>query len=179
MDFAPAWRATSLFGCGPRVPLNRDQRGIITQRLRSFRLRREITALHEQVGLELLRLLGADGRLDPSQATLAARTGCCERTVSTALRRFRALGLLEWVRRLVRLGQQVRQTSNAYTFRLSEPAPAVIHCDRKLCREAILLKVSPAVPRLLEDRAAALAALQAVSQRREVAIQLAWLKRQK
>ena len=174
MDHARPWRAGSLFGCGPRVPLNRDQRGIITQRLRGFRLRREITALHEQVGLELLRLLGPDGRLDPSQAVLAARAGCCERTVSTALRRFRSLGLLEWVRRLVRLGQQVRQTSNAYTFRLSGPRSATNRCDRKPCREAIPFKIPPLSPHLAEDRTAALAALQAVSQRREAAIQKAW-----
>lgn len=174
MEVAPPWRASSLFGCGPRVPLNRDQRGIITQRLRSFRLRREITALHEQVGLELLRLLGTDGRLDPSQATLAARAGCCERTVSTALRRFRTLGLLEWVQRLVRQGQRVRQTSNAYVFRLSGPVPATIRCDRKNCREAISFKIPPIAPHSIEDRLAAQAALRAVVRRLEAKPLMAW-----
>ena len=47
------WQAGSLFGVGPRKPLNRDQRGIIKQRLRILRLRHHITALHEQVGLEI------------------------------------------------------------------------------------------------------------------------------
>lgn len=34
------------------------------------------------------------GRLDPSYAAIAAQTGVCVRTVATALRRMRELGIL-------------------------------------------------------------------------------------
>jgi hypothetical protein len=153
---APKWRKIAQFAPGPRCPLNRDQRGIMRQRFRAARLGRHITALHEQIGLEGLRILGSDGRLDPAHATLASRVACCERTVSTAFRRFRNLGLMDWVQRLVRLGQQVRQTSNAYFFRLTGPIPERIRCDRKPCREAHLSKNPPLTP---QQQLAALADL--------------------
>jgi hypothetical protein len=39
------------------------------------------------------------GRLDPSYAAIAAKAGVCVRTVATALKRLRELGILNWVRR--------------------------------------------------------------------------------
>jgi hypothetical protein len=39
------------------------------------------------------------GRLDPSYAAIAAKAGVCVRTVASALKRLRELGILNWVRR--------------------------------------------------------------------------------
>lgn len=50
----------------------------------------------------LVRRLGADGRCDPAQATLAADAGCGERTVRRALAALQELRLLAWEQRLVR-----------------------------------------------------------------------------
>jgi AraC-like DNA-binding protein len=175
---APPWRASSLFGFGPRNPLNRDQRGIMRQRLRSARLGGHITALHELVGVALLELLGADGRLDPAQETIARRAGCCVRTVSTAFRRLRNLGLLDWVQRLVRIAQQVRQTSNAYCFRPDNPVPPpAVRCERKPCREAKLSTIPPLSPLPLLDRIEAQAVLRAVAAKRQAAAAAAWVVR--
>jgi hypothetical protein len=63
-----------------------------------------------------LRLLGSDGRLDPSHASLAALAVVSVDTVKRALIRLRELGLLSWQRRLVRDGWQSHQTSNAYVL---------------------------------------------------------------
>src|ERR1700722_17739873 len=41
----------------------------------------------------------ASGRLDPSYAAIARKANVCERTVASALRRLRELGILNWVRR--------------------------------------------------------------------------------
>jgi hypothetical protein len=39
------------------------------------------------------------GRLDPSYAAIAQKAGVCVRTVASALKRLKALGILNWVRR--------------------------------------------------------------------------------
>lgn len=58
------------------------------------------------------------GQLDPSHATLARAAGVCERTVRNALRRLKALGILNWVRRCVESWRDGRfvleQETNAY-----------------------------------------------------------------
>jgi hypothetical protein len=41
----------------------------------------------------------ASSRLDPSYAAIARKADVCERTVATALKRLRELGILNWVRR--------------------------------------------------------------------------------
>lgn len=168
---AHAWRATALFGPGPRRPLTRDQRRLITEQLRTARRNRQITALHQAIALELLLLLGPDGRCDPSQATLAQRVGCCERTVSTALRRLRNLGLLSWVQRLVRVGRQVSQTSNAYVFRPETVLAAVVRCARKTYTEGLqpILTLAPTLT-LTPERPGALAALRKIAQERVAAL---------
>lgn len=112
--------ANSLFTPGPRRPLNREQKRIWRARSELQRRAGQITALHVEIGKALLRRLGSDGRCDPCHETLAADVDCCPRTVGEALRRFRRLGMLEWVRRLVRRGQVVRQTSNAYRLLMGE-----------------------------------------------------------
>jgi hypothetical protein len=58
------------------------------------------------------------GRLDPSYAAIAAKAGVCVRTVATALRRLRELGILNWVRRCAESWRDGRfvleQETNAY-----------------------------------------------------------------
>ena len=58
------------------------------------------------------------GRLDPSYAAIAAKAGVCVRTVATALKRLRELGILNWVRRCAERWADGRfvleQESNAY-----------------------------------------------------------------
>jgi hypothetical protein len=58
------------------------------------------------------------GRLDPSYAAIARKANVCVRTVASALKRLRELGILDWVRRCAeswRDGRFVReQETNAY-----------------------------------------------------------------
>jgi hypothetical protein len=58
------------------------------------------------------------GRLDPSYAAIAAKAGVCVRTVASALKRLRELGILNWVRRCAESWQDGRfmlaQETNAY-----------------------------------------------------------------
>jgi len=61
------------------------------------------------------------GQLDPSYDGIARRSGVCRRAVATALRRLKALGILNWVRRSVEdrdaCGRFVlRQETNAYAI---------------------------------------------------------------
>jgi DNA-binding transcriptional MocR family regulator len=68
--------------------------------------------------------MGADGRLDPSHATLAARARVSIATVIRALTQLRAFGFVTWVRRLVRTAWRAEQTSSAYVLALpAPPAP--------------------------------------------------------
>ena len=58
------------------------------------------------------------GRLDPSYAAIAAKAGVCVRTVATALKRLRELGILNWIRRCAESWADGRfvleQETNAY-----------------------------------------------------------------
>jgi len=58
------------------------------------------------------------GRLDPSYAEIARKANVCQRTVATALKRLRELGILNWVRRCSESWQDGRftleQDTNAY-----------------------------------------------------------------
>ena len=58
------------------------------------------------------------GRLDPSYAAIAAKAGVCVRTVASALKRLRELGILNWVRRCAERWADGRfvleQETNAY-----------------------------------------------------------------
>jgi hypothetical protein len=58
------------------------------------------------------------GRLDPSYAAIARKAGVCVRTVATALKRLRKLGILNWVRRCAESWRDGRfvleQETNAY-----------------------------------------------------------------
>jgi len=76
------------------------------------------------VGLAVLHALIFDflnhrtGRLDPSYAAIARQAGVCVRTVATALKRLRELGILNWVRRCAESWRDGRfvleQQTNAY-----------------------------------------------------------------
>ncbi len=77
----------------------------------------------------MVRWLGiGDGRCNPAHATLAADTGCCDRTVRRATAAMRALGLLRWQTRLVRAGWRAEQTSNTY-----ELLPIIGRATRPIC----------------------------------------------
>ena len=60
----------------------------------------------------------ASGRLDPSYAAIARKANVCERTVATALKKLRSLGILNWVRRCAESWRDGRfvleQETNAY-----------------------------------------------------------------
>ncbi len=57
-------------------------------------------------------------RLDPSYAAIARKAGVCVRTVASALKRLRELGILDWVRRCAETWRGGRfvleQETNAY-----------------------------------------------------------------
>src|SRR4051794_17956886 len=112
------WRRGSEFGDGPRVALDRERRAVWRARLRmrAYRQVGKLTVSAVQVGELLANMLGADGRLDPSINTLATRAGVDPSTVVRALARLRDCGFVSWVRRLVRDGSRVEQTSNAYVL---------------------------------------------------------------
>jgi hypothetical protein len=127
------WHRDSLFGDGPRRPLDREQRAVWRARLDLHRRAGRITALHALVGLALARRLGTDGRLDPSHDTIADDTGCSARTVRRALAALAGCGLARWTRRLVRDGWRAVQASSAYE--LLTGAPASVPCDGQDGRE--------------------------------------------
>jgi hypothetical protein len=58
------------------------------------------------------------GRLDPSYAAIARKANVCERTVATAVKRLKGLGILNWVRRCAEAWRDGRyvleQETNAY-----------------------------------------------------------------
>jgi DNA-binding IclR family transcriptional regulator len=113
---ARRWRKDSEFGPGMRLPMDREQRAVWRARLRLWRRPRGLTLGAVAVGQALLGLLGQDGRLDPSVATLAALARVSAGTAHDALRRLREAGFVIWVRRLTRVGWQAHQISNSYAL---------------------------------------------------------------
>jgi hypothetical protein len=111
----------------PRVPLDRNQRARFLYLARQHRRPGRLSAAGLAIAVAPVRLLGADGRLDPSHATLARLAARHVAMVQQQLDRLRQLGLLWWPRRLARAGWRAEQTSNAY--RLS-PAAAEIPGER-------------------------------------------------
>ena len=73
----------------------------------------------------------ASGRLDPSYAAIARKANVCERTVATALKKLRSLGILNWVRRCAESWRDGRfvleQETNAYAV-----LPATQWCGYKV-----------------------------------------------
>ena len=171
------WHHNSIFGAGPRQPLNRDERARYKFLLKAHFDAGRITRACRDIGLALLKHLGSTGRCDPSHATLAADAGCkTAKTAERATAALKALGLLSWVRRLVRTsatGWRAEQTSNQYCLLPSLASlNAPLRWDRQKVAETNSFdksKESSFVPVFSdEERAAALAAL---ADRRQVVLE--------
>jgi hypothetical protein len=112
------WHRGSIFGPGRRRLLDRNARArwryVINRHARAGR----ITAKGAWVLQALEQHLSREGRCDPSHARLAAEAEVGERTVERTLMRARALGLVDWDRRIDRVagGWRAEQTSNAYVL---------------------------------------------------------------
>lgn len=114
-----AWHRHSEYAhSGHKAPLSRDERVRWREMVRFGHKAGKITHGAKHVAAEMLACLGADGRLDPSQETLARLAAVGERTVRRALEQLRAAGLVEWACRIIRTRQGSRQTSNAYRLRI-------------------------------------------------------------
>jgi DNA-binding IclR family transcriptional regulator len=120
---------SSIFGPGRRVPLDREQKAQFLARLGLQRRPGRLTIATVEVGRVLANMLGADGRLDPSQEHIAKRANVQLSTVKRALAQLRKCGFLDWTRRLVRAGWRCAQTSNAYVLRV--PA-CEVHSERRV-----------------------------------------------
>jgi hypothetical protein len=130
------WHRGSLFGEGPRVPMDRERRAVWKARIEIHRRARRITDGESYIGLALLKRLGQDGRCDPSHQTLAEDSGESVSTVQRALKAFLACGMVSWVRRLVRDGWRACQTSNAYLLTVGKvPEIPGKPCDGQTGRE--------------------------------------------
>jgi hypothetical protein len=112
----PKWHRTSIFGTGPRVALDREQRAQFRAKLALQRRPGRLTIAAAHVGRILCDMLGPDGRLDPSHETIASRAAVHVETVRRALAQLRAFGFLDWTRRLIRTAWRCEQTSSAYVL---------------------------------------------------------------
>ena len=140
----PRFHKNSIFGPGRRVPLDREQRAVFKAKLKLQRRPGRLTIAAAVVGHVLADMLGPDGRLDPTLATLATLARVSLATAKRAVGQLRALGFLAWERRLIRgsaTGWRVAQTSNAYILRVPSceahfaPRVPLIHF-KKEAREA-------------------------------------------
>ena len=122
------WHRGSVFGDGPRVPLDRERRARFRFLLNAHHRAGRITRAARDVGEALLRRLSVEGRCDPCHDTLAADAACSARTVGRATMAMRALGLVRWTMRLVRAGWRAEQTATpmswcrAHRFATCQPA---------------------------------------------------------
>lgn len=165
------WHAGSLFGAGPRRPLDRNGRRLWLAMVDNARRAGHLTALHLETARALLRRLSVDGQLDPAHATIARDASCSERTVRRALAVLADLGLLRWQRRLVRAGWRTEQTSNAYEILIPDrpltaptPRPAcggqagreTLKADLPLADAAAVQAAKQALDRIAKERQALL-----------------------
>ncbi len=169
----PRWRRDSTFGPGPRRPLDRNARARFLWLVRQHRRPNGLSSGHQKVAEALVRLLGADGRLNPAHAFLARLAAVSEDTVGRALARMRDLGLLLWQRRLRRdaaTGWRCEQTSSSYVL-----TPAA--CDPQIAAPVqigLIKKASNKAERARpEAQMAAQQALEAVRMRRMQTLGLA------
>src|SRR3954452_15729580 len=84
------WHTGSIFGAGPRIPLDREQRARFRALIALNRRPGRLTIAAAQVGRVLLDMLGQDGQLNPCHATLAAKARVHVDTVRRALAQLRA-----------------------------------------------------------------------------------------
>jgi helix-turn-helix protein len=164
------WRRGSLFGPGPRRPLDRNERARFRYLLDAHRRAGRLSPSGQIVGTALLRRVGENGQCDPAQATLAADAGCCLRTVKRALAVMRRLGLVCWQMRLVRVGWRAEQSSNAYVLTPGAVRPAC-ECHFGLETDSVSTergptRIEPLPAEVLEARAA----LAVIAERRRLAL---------
>jgi DNA-binding GntR family transcriptional regulator len=173
------WHKGSIFTAGPRHPLSPDQRRAWLARVELERRAGRLTPAYADIARTLLRHLAEDGRCDPSQATLAERSGYSERTVRRALAALHGLGLLDWQRRLVRRPSRAEQTSNAYRFVLPQqpitPIPNKPRTLENLHKKASTAKLAAALPTPDPD---ARRALERIAAARAAQLAEAWHARQ-
>jgi len=157
------FRNASIFGQGRRAPLDRNARARFIWLIKQDRRHGRLSATGEDVGLELVKMLGEDGRLDPSHETIRDRVGCALSTVRAQLNRLRDLGRITWERRLRRdsgTGWRAEQTSNAYVLLAcacdADPRPGVrfIRKERASPRLSVAHQPQLPVPTEAEQRAA-------------------------
>lgn len=129
------WHRGSSFSEGLRHPLDRERCAQWKARLEMHRRAKKITAAEAYVGHTLLKRLGTDGRLDPAHQTLADDAGVSTSTVQRAVKALHDCGLLSWIRRVVRTGARVAQTSNSYLLTLGRP-PAFL-ANRCECQHGL------------------------------------------
>jgi Helix-turn-helix domain len=186
------WHRGSIFGDGHRMPMDRERRAVWKARVEIWRRGGALTDGMSYVALALIKRLGADGRCDPSHQTLADDSGESIDTVKRALKALHGLGLVDWLRRLIREGTRVRQMSNSYFLTLGQPVNPVLALAKKLAgrcegdsaRGTTKCEINRARPKdpadrrvfdvPTEDRLSALAALQDAGRRRAGALGLAW-----
>jgi len=160
------WHRGSIFGDGPRAPLDRERRARFRFLLSAHHRAGRITRAARDVGEALVTRLGTDGRCDPAHATLAEDAGCCDRTVRRATATMRDLGLVRWTTRLVRADWRAEQTSNAYELMPSAAAP-VPRCGGQSVRETLKVDISYC----RQPSAAEVAAAQAALAQRRAAVE--------
>jgi hypothetical protein len=143
------WHRGSVFGDGPRVPLDRERRARFRFLLQLHHRAGRLTRAARDVGEALARRLGSDGRCDPAHATLAGDAGCSARTARRATAAMRDLGLLRWQTRLVRAGWRTEQTSNAYELVTAEDARGrggAVRCGGHSVSEIQKLEIQSSLP---------------------------------
>ena len=134
-----------------------------TNRVWQERHARRLTFAWKDVLLSLATYRGRGGSIHPSHDTLAARVGCCVKTVQRALQAARKIGLVTWCERRVRAGWRTVRTSNRYALTVpatpAEPRQTTtgLKVREPLKRKILTVSSIPAVPPI--DRAEALAAL--------------------
>jgi hypothetical protein len=124
LDHPRPWHRGSVYGAGPRRPLDRERRARFRYLLHAHARAGRLTAKAEWVLTSLLDHLSRDGRCDPSHERLAADSSTSVSTVIRTLEAARRLGLVFWQRRIVRAGWRTEQTSNSYMLDPSGEAPA-------------------------------------------------------
>ena len=134
------WHAGSIFGAGPRIPLCREKRAQFKALLMLHRRPGRLTIAAAQVGRVLVDMMGSDGELTPSHATLAAKARVHVDTVRRGLRQLQEAGFVGWVKRLVRTGWRTEQTSSAYTLAVPAPTSLFNAFLRRRCKSTTRVK---------------------------------------
>jgi DNA-binding transcriptional MocR family regulator len=99
-----------------------------------------------------------NGECWPSHVTIAKRANCATSTVQEAMKALRALGVIDWDMRIVRLTNgRDRQTSNAYVFVAVLRLPRFLSSNLKIL-ESDSTPIAPPKPSALEAALARLGA---------------------